>query len=86
MKNCKESIIDGKLSVFAEHIVIGNYGAFQTDDVATSGYYMLEWKSIPYVLSELYVCYAYNPPKIIPEVTYMCKAKFLNPLGTNSFW
>eukprot|EP00978_Attheya_sp_CCMP212_P034639 scaffold146167_cov65-Attheya_sp.AAC.4 len=67
-------------------IVISNYGAFQTDDVATSGYYIVQWTSMPYVLAEPYICYEYNPPQIVPEGIYVCKAKFLNPLGPNTFW
>ena len=39
-----------------------------------------------YVLTEPYVCFEYTPPQIVPEVTFMCRPKFLYPLGTNSFW
>eukprot|EP00978_Attheya_sp_CCMP212_P027680 scaffold93292_cov36-Attheya_sp.AAC.2 len=76
IKEVQETILDGISSVFAEQIVISNYGAFQTDDVATSGYYIVQWSSMPYVLAKPYVCYEYNPPQIIPEGTFVCKAIF----------
>eukprot|EP00978_Attheya_sp_CCMP212_P013312 scaffold33437_cov68-Attheya_sp.AAC.7 len=86
IEEVQETILDSISSVFAEQIVISNYGAFQTDDVVTSGYYIVQWTSMPYVLAEPYICYEYNPPQIIPQGTYVCKAKLLNPMGPSSFW
>ena len=42
IEEVQETIIDGISSVFGEHIVINNYGASQTEYVATSGYYIVQ--------------------------------------------
>eukprot|EP00978_Attheya_sp_CCMP212_P027714 scaffold93477_cov76-Attheya_sp.AAC.1 len=86
IEEVQETILDSISSVFAEQIVISNYGAFQTDDVVTSGYYIVQWTAMPYIPAEPYICYEYNPPQIIPQGTYVCNTKFLNPMGPSSFW
>ena len=86
IEEVQETIIDGISSVFGEHIVINNYGASQTEYVATSGYYIVQWTEIPYVLTEPYAFFECTPPQIVPEGTFVYKANFLNQLGTNSFW
>ena len=53
----QETNIYGISSVFDENIFISRYIAFQTDNVATSGYYIVQLKSMPYILSEPHVCY-----------------------------
>ena len=86
IEEVQETILDSISAVFAEQIIISNYGAFHTDDVCTSGYYIVQWLSMPYILAEPYICNEYTPPQIIPQGTFVCKAQFLNPLGTNTFW
>ena len=63
IEEVQETIIDGISSFFAEHIVIPNYDSFQTYDVATFRYYIVQWKSMPYILAEPYVFCEYNPSK-----------------------
>ena len=53
IEEVQETILDGIQYVFAEEIVISNYGAFQTDYVAISGYYIVQWTPMPYILVEL---------------------------------
>ena len=45
-----------------------------------------KWTPMSYALAEPYVCCECNPSQIIPEETYVWKAKSLDPLCTNSFW
>ena len=71
IKEVQEKILDGISSVFDGHIVNSNYGAFQTDNVAKDGYYIVQWTSMPYILSETYVCFEYNTPQIFPGGTYV---------------
>ena len=86
IEEVQESILNDMSEVFAESIEISNYGAFQTHDTTTSGYYIVQWTSTPYVLDEPYICHEYSPPQVIPEGTYVCRASFLNPMGPSSFW
>ena len=57
IEEVQETIIDGISSIFAENIVISEYGASKTDYVSKSGYYIVQWTSIPYILAEPYFCY-----------------------------
>jgi len=86
IEEVQESILNDMSEMFAESIEISNYGAFQTHDTTTSGYYIVQWTSTPYVLDEPYICHEYSPPQVIPEGTYVCRASFLNPMGPSSFW
>eukprot|EP00978_Attheya_sp_CCMP212_P046924 scaffold420461_cov35-Attheya_sp.AAC.1 len=81
IEEVQETILDSISSVFAEQIVISNYGAFQIDDVVTSGYYIVQWSSMAYVLAEPYgevfksigskYFWYHDPPTTLPVMVKM---------------
>ena len=52
IEEVQETIIGGISSFFTKRVFISNYGAFQTDYVATSGYYIVQWTPMQYILAE----------------------------------
>ena len=49
IEELQETIIGGIAYVFSEQIGMVVYGAFQTYYVSLYGYYIVQWKSIPYL-------------------------------------
>jgi hypothetical protein len=86
MQEMREGVLMGMTQVSAEEIEEGLFGAFQTSDTQTLGYYIVQWTGNPYTLQEQYECDAFNPPVIIPTGELVCKAKFWTPLSKKSHW
>ena len=81
-----EMILSGLAYSSAQHVELGEFGAFETKDKTTLGYYIVKWTATPYTLQEQFIHDAFNPPIIIPPGEMVCAAKFMNPVSKDSLW
>ena len=69
-----------------ENIEYNTIGAFQTRDIKTPGYYIIQWTGNAYTLQEKYTCHEFDPQVIIPEGELVFPAKFMTPVRKTSYW
>jgi hypothetical protein len=86
VQEMNEMILSGLAYSSAQHVELGEFGAFETKDKTTLGYYIVKWTATPYTLQEQFICDAFNPPIIIPPGEMVCAAKFMNPVSKDSLW
>jgi hypothetical protein len=86
MQEMRETVLMGMTQVSSEEIQTGSFGAFQTSDKQTLGYYIVQWTGNPYTLQEQYECNAFNPPVLIPTGELVCEAKFWTPMSKGTNW
>jgi hypothetical protein len=86
MQAMHEGVLMGMTQVSSEEIFEGSFGAFQTSDKQTLGYYIVQWTGIPYTLQDQYECNAFNPPVLIPQGDLVCEAKFWTPMSKGTHW
>ena len=86
MQEMHEGVLMGMTQVSSEEIEEGLFGAFETSDSQTQGYYIVQWLGNPYTLQEQYACHAFDPPVLIPTGELVCEAKFWTPMSTKTHW
>ena len=52
VEEAKREVLEGVATRMAEEIESEGYGAVMTEDEATHGYYLVQWRSEPYALQE----------------------------------
>jgi hypothetical protein len=78
--------LDGIATRMAEKVEVGMFGAFQTADPDTDGYYLVEWTSVPNTIQEDVMLTKYDPPIQIKEGELVCDANYWNKVPRAKLW
>jgi hypothetical protein len=80
------TVLKGIATIMSESIKIGEYGAFNTDDEAADGYYLVRWASDPYSLQEDVFLDDYDPPLQIVRGELVCDAFYCSKIPRARQW
>ena len=69
-----------------DEIEYNTIGEFQTRESNTPGYDIVKWTGNAYTLQEIYTCYTFDPPVIIPGGKLVFPDKFMTPMRKTSYW
>ena len=81
-----ELVLHGMTWSAGDETEYNTIGSFQTRDINTSVYYIVEWTSNVYILQKQYTCHSFNPTLLIPEGELVCSAKVMTPTRKTSYW
>ena len=81
-----ENTLECNTAKVAEEVVIDGYGALATNDNNVKvGYYILQWKSLPYILSEDTLITTFKPPMMLRKGDMVCDGVYLNDVHNCKF-
>ena len=75
-------VLNGMVSSTASILHDGNFGAINTDDPKTDGYYIVQFKSDPYTLQDTIDV----DGQILEKGEVVCDARYFSPAMENSKW
>lgn len=86
LEEAKMIVLDSMAQNSASEIQIGNIGAFETEDSAYKGYYLVEWTGLPFKSLHDHSLDEYNPPMSVKKDDLLVTARYLDVVPRAPNW